>query len=410
MPRLAVKLWGLHLRPEHVAVALVGLAVWARYVAGKVHLEFHFRSHDYLLIFYVALNFLTSGLTSPEPHMTLRWACLNAIVICPYFLIRMLVRDANSLFRALQILLGIGAGEAVYGIICFSSNQLLKTNFGVSGEQYGFIPGTYGTQYEANLFGSYTACCAVMFLAVYLLSSGPGKRKYGLGAVIATLGALVSLSRSVLVALSVTALLVFGLALKRRQLRMRKMVPILAGGVALFLVFSPLITKFVLERISTIDLSDVSSDATTVVRLVQTAAALENVHAHPLLGTGTASFQLFFDWDDYLPGMTGEVDQGGWIGNSPLRVLHDTGIIGLTTLSLFLCSLALSARQAIRVAHEPTKIALITLAVGLALYAITFQATEATILSFTWVHVGLLAAAVEVTRQESVFARGKLIV
>ena len=34
------------------------------------------------------------------------------------------------------------------------------------------------------------------------------------------------------------------------------------------------------------------------------------------------------------------------------------------------------------------------LSAGLLLYAITFQATEATILAFTWVHLGLLAAAV----------------
>ena len=128
------------------------------------------RTFDYFLLAYVGMNFLTSALTSPEPHLTLRWAALNAIVISPYFLLRLLVTDESRLQRAFDILLWVGAAESTYGILCFLSNHFLQTSFGVEADQYGAIPGIYGTQYEANLFGSYTACCAIMFLAYFMLS------------------------------------------------------------------------------------------------------------------------------------------------------------------------------------------------------------------------------------------------
>jgi hypothetical protein len=40
------------------------------------------------------------------------------------------------------------------------------------------------------------------------------------------------------------------------------------------------------------------------------------------------------------------------------------------------------------------------LSAGGVLYAITFQATEATMLAFTWVHLGLLATAVTVLQEK----------
>ena len=106
---------------------------------------------------------------------------LNAIVVSPYFLIRLLVRDERGLHRAFHLLLWVGAVESAYGILCFISNHLFQTSVGVQIGQYGAIPGIYGTQYEANLFGSYTACCAIMFLAYFMLSHEPRRAWYGWG-------------------------------------------------------------------------------------------------------------------------------------------------------------------------------------------------------------------------------------
>lgn len=99
---------------------------------------------------------------------------------------------------------------------------------------------------------------------------------------------------------------------------------------------------------------------------------------HPLLGTGTASFQLFFNWEEY----SGD-DSTGWVGNTPLRILHDTGAIGLAVFLAFIGSLLLTARKVVRMSRPKTKSFLIALQAGLLLYAITFQASEASLLAFT---------------------------
>jgi oligosaccharide repeat unit polymerase len=396
MPRVAQVVMGLHLRPEHLAIGAVALVIAGQALKERRAPRFDLRTFDRFLLAYVGMNFLSSALTSPEPHLTLRWAALNAMVISPYFLLRLLITDESRLQRAFDILLWVGAAESAYGILCFLSNHFWQTSFGVEAGQYGATPGVYGTQYEANLFGSYTACCAIMFLACFMLSEIKSRRAlYGFGFAVTMLGTIISLARSVFLAFPVAALFVVWIALRKGQLQLRKLLPMALGAVLVLLITSPFILGVVRERFSTIDPAQLASDSTTLYRIVQIAAALKDVQAHPILGTGTASFQLFFDWNDYIPGMREETDDAaGWVSSTPVRILHDTGLVGLIIFTGFLGSLAAAVYKAGHVAGPQTKVALMALSAGLLLYAITFQATEATILAFTWVHLGLLAAAV----------------
>jgi O-antigen ligase len=393
MPRFKGTLFGLHVRPEHVGIGFVGAAVLWLVFAGRMRLALHLQRFDHFLIAYILLNFFTSAVTSPEPRMTLRWATMNAIVIAPYFLLRVLIKSENIAQKAFNIMLWVGAAESAYGIVCFLSNRIFATQIGMEIGQYGVIPGTYGTQYEPNLFGSYSACCAIMFLTLFLL--GKRSRWHGCGCLITILGAAVSLSRAVILALPVVAIVVVWIAFKRGHFQLRKFLP-LAGGVAvLLLVVSPFLLGLLRERFSTIDLSELSSDETTAGRIIQMAVAVQNVQAHPLLGTGTASFQVLFNWEDYL-----REDLPGWVGNTPIRILHDTGVVGLSTFLLFVGSLIWTGRKIIRVSTPETKSVLIALQAGLLLYAITFQSSEASLLSFTWVHLGLLGALTTVQPQD----------
>jgi hypothetical protein len=401
MPRFAGTVLGLHVRAEHVAIALVVGMVAVEVIRKRLQPSCELRSFDYFLIAYIVLNFVTSAITSPEPRMTLRWAALSALAMGPYFLMRMLVRDKETLFKALHFVLWVGATEAAYGVICFLSNHIFSTTFGVESEQYGFIPGTYGTQYETNLFGSYTACCAIMFLALFVMGDESRRSQYKWGFAITSLGAVISLARSVFVAFPVAVLLVLSIASKKGLFKLRRVVPLVVGISVLFLAVSPLVVGLVRERFSTIDLSDISSDNTTWERLVQMAVAVEDVQAHPVLGTGTASFHLFFYPADYPAGFAGEdVDEPGWISNTPLRILHDTGVVGLTIFLLFAGYLLYAVRSALKIATGKTAAVLTALLAGCALYAITFQATEATMLAFTWIHVGLLSAGVAIIQQD----------
>ena len=232
----------------------------------------------------------------------------------------------------------------------------------------------------------------------FLLRRESDRSQYIWGMALCLLGALISLARSVLLALPIAAAFVLWIVYKSGRVQFRSLVRLALVMGVLALIVSPFILNFVVERFSSIDLEEFSSDSSTLTRLVQTAVGVEDVRAHPILGTGTDSFQLFFDWDDYMPGMGGDTGAGGWLGNTPLRILHDTGIIGLSIFLLFLGSLASAARKAFKIGDLQTKTVLLALSGGLILYAITFQATEATMLAFTWVHFGLLAAVVEIVR------------
>ena len=310
MPRFAGSVFGLHLRPEHVVIGFVALAVCFQALQQRKRPSLDLQTFDYFLIAYVGLNFFTSAVTSPQPYLTLRWATLNAIVVSPYFLVRLLIKDESGLHRAFHVLLWVGAAESAYGVLCFLSNQLFQTSFGIELGQYGTFPGTYGTQYEANLFGSYTACCAIMFLAFFLLSQERRRNWYLWGFAVTVMGALISLARSVFVAFPLAALLVLWAALREGQFRLRRLMP-LALGVGLTLAaVSPFVMNLVRERFSTIEIGEISSDNTTWERLIQAAVAVEDVRARPLLGTGTASFHLFFDPNDYPVGFAGDADEG----------------------------------------------------------------------------------------------------
>ena len=131
MPRFKGMVFGLHLRPEHVGIGFVAGMLLLQVLRGRTRLTLRLQRFDYFLLAYIFLNFLTSAVTSPEPRLTLRWAMMNAIVIAPYFLIRLLIKSEGVFHKAFDIMLWIGIVESAYGIICFLSNRLFETQFGM---------------------------------------------------------------------------------------------------------------------------------------------------------------------------------------------------------------------------------------------------------------------------------------
>jgi hypothetical protein len=404
MPRFTWTVAGLHVRPEHLAIGLIAgiLLLHSRRRNSGVYATW--RAFDLWLLSYLAVNFLTSAFMSPEPHLTLRWALLSAFGVAPYFLVRWLVVEEDTLVSVFRLLLVVGIAEAAYGTLSFFSYQIFNTRFGIELEQYGSMPGTYGTQFEANLFGSYTACCALMCLTGYFLDQKTRRRWYLWGFSITILGTFISLARAVFLAFPIAGAFVTWLAARKGRFQMRGMLALAGVLVAVLLLFGPVILQSLQERFSTLNASEIGEDETTARRLVGITVALSDVGAHPWFGTGTNSFRLLFDWADYWPlpqTLEGDEDErGAWIGNTPVRILHDTGIIGLTVFGGFLLTLLSAVRRAVRHAQPSVRMIMIALASGLILYAITFQATDATTLSFAWIHIGLIATATTVVQKE----------
>src|SRR5262249_54017913 len=135
---------------------------------------------------------------------------------------------------------------------------------------------------------------------------------------------------------------------------------------------------------------NLAADDNTKVRLLVMPMALTHIIDSPILGTGVSSFQLMFDFKEIGYDYT---EEAGWIGNTEIRIWHDTGAVGLFVFAWFV--LYLIARG-IRVVRRTGNAELAGLLISSIVYFLAFQATEGTLLAFSWVHMGLLGTGIAI--------------
>jgi len=383
-PRLYVEIGGLKARPEHVICGI--LCVSILFLRKKRSQPIRWIWPDYLLMAYAVLNLFSSLFMSIEPRQTIKWALQQVLVILAYFFLRVLVKDRAALRKALMALLAVGAATVTYGIICFYCNLLFKTEFGMTIGQYGDTPAPYGLQYEANLLGSYSGALAVMMLVIYLYDH---RRRFLVGFAVALSGMAISLSRGALGAtfIGLTAVAVF--SLKKKLLTRQLLAGIAKATFCALLVVLPAVAPQYIERFNTMDIGEPAVDPNTLTRIVQVTSAFDEITKHPFMGGGTSSFQLAFDWQS----LGEDWEEQGWIGNTEMRVLHDTGIIGLVIFAAFLVSLYRRSRKVLKLQSNPELVALLA---SVLVYCVSFQATEGTLLAFSWVHLGLIGCAIAI--------------
>jgi hypothetical protein len=384
IPRLYVEIGGLKARPEHVVCGVMCLGIL--FLKKKRRQPVQWIWPDYVLMAYAALNIFSSLFMSIEPRQTIKWGIQQVLVILAYFFLRVLVEDRSGLRKAVMALLVVGSMTAAYGMVCFYSNILFGSEFGVTVAQYGDIPATNGLQFEANILGSYSGALAVMMLVIYLYDRRT-RFLAGFALGLATMG--ISLSRGALGATLVGLLVVAVLSVKKRLLTGHLLLRIIPATLLALLLVLPAVIPQYTERFSTVDISDPTSDPNTLTRMVQVGSAFDEVLKHPVWGGGTSSFQLAFDWQSF----GAEWEDQGWIANTEMRVLHDTGLVGLIVFSAFLVSLYRRSRRVLKFESNPELVALLASAV---VYCVAFQATEGTILAFPWVHLGLIGCAVSI--------------
>jgi O-antigen ligase len=385
MPVYFVEVFGWKARPEHFAGVIVSLAVGAWLLLHKCRMRL--QKLDYWILAYLAINFASSAFGSPVPSATLRWALQNSLAVMSYFLVRMLIRDPETLRKGFSVLLAVGVIESGYGILCYASNLVFGTTNGMSVGQYLYdVAAPYGSLYEPNLFGAYAACNAVACLALYL--SGGRRLRYALLSLICSLAAVLSYSRAALIAMVVSMGWLFWRSRGFGNWNYRRVSAlVLAAGLILSIAVSA-IGGVLQERFLGLYDKGLAED-TTITRLVVFQEALREIPNHPLLGSGTASFNLSFDWGGFVPEWAGSAT---WIANAPLRILHDTGILGLVTILAFLGSVWWKTLSGLRRSNTQLPI-LLGLAAGALIYCISFQSTDGSILAFLWVHLGFLATA-----------------
>jgi O-antigen ligase len=390
MSRFSVNVFGWNARPEHFAIAIISLGVggWLLLSRGRIRWE----TIDYCILSYVAANYLSSAFTSPAPSETLRWALLNNLAVLPYFLIRVLVRDPETLRKAFRILLLVSVTEAAYGILCYVSNHVFGTKTGMEvGAYLEDVAAPFGSLYEPNFFGAYGACCAVSFIALYLFG-GRHRLRYLMGFAVASVATILSFSRMAVFALVLAMAWVFWQVGRAGESRSNKLA---FSTLGLILVLSATAVGAVTRERFTDLFQQGLTEETTITRIIVDEEALQEIPKHPLLGSGTGSFNLTFDWSRYTPDWAGNT---AWIGNAPLRILHDTGLLGLITILGFSIAVWKKIRQVLRDRGRQPPV-LLALCAGALVYCISFQTSDATTLAFPWVQIGLLASAATLGEQ-----------
>jgi O-antigen ligase len=384
-PRIFVEIGGLKARPEHIVSGL--MICVTPFLWKKREQAVQWIWPDYLVLAYIALIFFSSIFMSISPPQTTKWAMQQVLAILPYFFLRLLITDRARFRWAFHALLAVGAVTTVYATLSFYSYLFFGTTFGVEVEQYGDIPAAYGLQFEANILGAYSATLAVMMLVMYLQKRSD---RYLYGCTFCGLVCMaVSLSRAAVGGALVAILLTGFFAFRRRLLNGKVILRLAAASLGGMLIVAPVVLQHYTERFSTVDIADPTADPNTLTRAVQTVSAIDEVSKHPVFGGGASSFQLAFDW---MSLGTGWEDQG-WIGNTELRVLHDTGAVGL---GVFLSFLMLLVRDARKILKREFSVELVALLLSGVVYCITFQATEGTLLAFSWVQLGLIGCAVSI--------------
>jgi O-antigen ligase len=387
MPVFYIEISGWNARPEHFGVAVVFIAVLVWMFSAAIVPRFD--KLDRWIFAFVLLNFVSSTFASSAPAMTVRWALQNCLAICGYFLIRLVVRDLQTLQNACAILLGVGLLESVYGILCYLSNLAFGTSVGVQVGQYlTEVAAPFGTLYEPNLFGAYTASCASFFFALYLFR---GHRVgYLLCFLVTAFAVVVSFSRAALLALVFATGYLFWKNVRRQTGRDNKKLLMFAVSLAVILILiSGTIGRVITARFTNL-FEQGLADETAISRFIIAQEAIQDIPGHVLFGRGTASFNLTFDWSKYIQAWAGEKT---WIGNAPLRIVHDVGIVGLVTIIGFFVAIASRIRRIWKSSHSPNAI-FMGLWAGSLVYMISFETTDGTILAFSWIQLGLLASAV----------------
>lgn len=396
-PRLYVEIAGLKARPEHVICGILFISIL--FLRKKRSRPVRWIWPDYLLMAYAALNLFSSLFMSIEPRQTIKWAMQQVLVILAYYFLRILVEDRAGLHKAVMALLAVGAASVTYGIICFYSNLLFGTEFGMTIGQYGDTPAPYGLQYEANLLGSYSGALCVMMLVIYLYDH---RRRFLVGFAIALAGMAISLSRGALGATFIGLMAVAIFSWKKKLLTWKLGFNLAQAILCALLVVLPAVVPQYLERFNTMDIGEPAMDPNTLTRVVQVSTAFDEVLKHPFMGGGTSSFQLAFDWQ----ALGEDWEEQGWIGNTEMRVLHDTGIVGLVVFVAFLVILYRQSRKVLKSESNPELVALLASAL---VYCVSFQATEGTLLAFSWVHLGLIGCAISVfLASEKVYGKESL--
>lgn len=375
--RLALSAGGSQIRLELGLVLILGLVVANRLAVRTLSWRSMFSPVLPWLLLYTACNIFSTVLFADEKVRGLKLDAEIVAACLAYMVVLGLCQNRADLRRAISILWFVTVAEATLGILFVALYVAHVGSYGVQLGDFG-LPMAYGTQWEANIFGSYLLGNFFLLLGDYV--SGKRDIGYTVGLIVVLAGILLSMTRTVWLALLV-GLFVFALCMARRGMTVGRLklllaiIPVLAlAGLVLGAS-----TPFAGRLLDVVNLGSSSASG----RFTIFNDALADWHSNAIFGLGTGSFNV-----GASPGQPHP-----WLPNLLLLTLHDTGIIGIAALVLLAVAFFTSATRALRFAGDLGPFVAGSIAAITALL-IAFQTTSGFWFLYTWIVFGLASAAV----------------
>jgi O-antigen ligase len=397
LTRLRFDVGPISVRPEHVAAAAVAIMGFVQ--LGLERRALRMPAAAWFALLWWGINLVSGVLFDPAPLMGLQNALRIFLMALTFILMVNLIPDRIWWRRAVAVFLIAGVVEAAYGILARALYPF-GVNLGVQVAWNFTEPIPYGTFEEGNLFGSHSASWAIILLMVIFAAErvhDSRKRQLlrmaGLGVLLLAL--LLSLSRAAWIMFLAGATLVVIFEYRNAWVQANRFIlamvalPLLIFGLLSITPYLPASLPFVNRLQSFLNLG---FDATFSARLSDWSMALEDWAQRPLTGWGPGSFFAIHGVLRAHP---------AWISNLSVRLLQETGVIGLVAFGGFLATLLLPAvktlRQGLDLMDRGILLGLI-ISYGV-LLGLAYQSTDGIWLAASWVHAGLIAAGTRVLTQ-----------
>ena len=397
LTRLRFDVGPISVRPEHVAAVAVAIMGFVQLGLDRRALRMPVAAWFALL--WWGINLVSGVLFDPAPLMGLQNALRIFLMALTFILMVNLIPNRIWWRRAVAVFLIAGVVEAAYGILARALYPF-GVNLGVQVAWNFTEPIPYGTFEEGNLFGSHSASWAIILLMVIFAAErvhDSRKRQLlriaGLGVLLLAL--LLSLSRAAWIMFLAGATLVVIFEYRNAWVQANRFIlamvalPLLIFGLLSITPYLPASLPFVNRLQSFLNLG---FDATFSARLSDWSMALEDWAQRPLTGWGPGSFFAIHGVLRAHP---------AWISNLSVRLLQETGVIGLVAFGGFLATLLLPAiktlRRGLDLMDRGILLGLI-ISYGV-LLGLAYQSTDGIWLAASWVHAGLIAAGTRVLTQ-----------
>jgi len=341
-----------------------------------------------LITLYFLLNFISSLFVSIDKSQALKGATVIFSYVLIYFVIRLYIVDVHKLHYSLNDLKLFNNLSVLFGLLSLVYSSILggKECIGVSIAHVELgVPSIRSLSFEPNLFAEITAVIGCFYLSEYFLEKKIFRNKWQLLATV--LAILFSFTRSVYASFFFV-LVIFVLLTKGNLRKFSKVIIISFTIISISLLTNiKILTELSSNVLSKIINIDEFNEGTGLVRYSNLLIGYKGFLKSPLLGNGTLSA----DTKSFNP-YTGNIEDyfKGYLGNSVIQELNDTGVIGVIVISLILI-LSITQNLEVYKKHKQKEIKKIALGFlgGNIIIVITSLITSSLWISFPWIYWGI---------------------